>query len=274
MGSPQEMFPRSVSKNPEHKPTSSSEYQKEWRPSDKKDLLSNAERLKEGSNSTESMEVNSKELKSSDASDSGHKGDFSSLSNLSQNLHEEAQRMQIGETPSKRTGDSETYLASKSEVKHGQFPIKSPLTTSGHQKPELSEHSAVDSPFDLCPTKAGTAVTLKPSLLVQNRERRNESKRSMEQPNEIVLPSGMVLLKRSISLSDQVLLLPLTVSVITNHPPLIGVDCLCFFSFLSLGVDQYYESVTFKHIFFIKPLIGVDYLCFWSFLSLGVLSIL
>ncbi|KAK9923799.1 hypothetical protein M0R45_032199 [Rubus argutus] len=204
MGSPQEMFPRSFSKNPEHKPTSSPEYRKEWRPSYKKDLRSNAERLKEGSNSTESTEVNSKELKSSDASDSGHKGDFSSLSNLSQDLHEEAQRMQIGETPSKRTGDSETYLASKSEVKHGQFPIKSPLTTSGHQKPELSEHSAVDSPFDLCPTKAGIAVTLKPSLLVQNRERRNESKRSMEQPIEIVLQSGMILLKSFISPSDQI----------------------------------------------------------------------
>lgn len=207
MGSPQEMFPRSFSKNPEHKPTSSSEYRKEWRPSDKKDLRSNAERLKEGSNSTESTEVNSKELKSSDASDSGHKGDFSSLStlNLSHNLHEEAQGMQIGETPSKRTGDSETYLPSKSEAKHGYFPIKSPLPTSSHQKPELSEHSAVDSSFDLCPTKAGSAVTLKPSLLVQNRERRNETKRSVEQPSESVLRSGMVLLKSFISHNDQVL---------------------------------------------------------------------
>ncbi|PRQ51631.1 putative DNA oxidative demethylase [Rosa chinensis] len=112
--------------------------------------------------------------------------------------------MQIGENFRKMTRGSDNHMQSKSEAKDKPFPIKSPISSFGHQKPELSEHKAVDSSFDLCPTKASGAVTLKTSLLVQNRERKNEIKRSMEQPIEIVLQSGMVLLKSYISTSDQI----------------------------------------------------------------------
>ncbi|XP_062008786.1 uncharacterized protein LOC133725519 [Rosa rugosa] len=206
MGSPQDMFPCSSSKHPEHKPVWSQENRKEWHPSERKDALSHAEKLKEGHNSTEFVEVNSKEVKRSVASDSGHIGDISSLSslNLSHNLPKGVERMQIGDNFSKMTGGSDNHMQSKSEAKDKPFPIKSPISSFGHQKPELSEHKAVDSSFDLCPTKASGAVTLKTSLLVQNRERKNEIKRSMEQPIEIVLQSGMVLLKSYISTSDQI----------------------------------------------------------------------
>ena len=58
--------------------------------------------------------------------------------------------------------------------------------------------------FDLCPTKSEKTFMLKPPLLVQYRERRNEIKSSMEGQNGDVLRVGMVLLKSYISFSDQV----------------------------------------------------------------------
>uniref|UniRef100_A0A9I9DZ03 DNA N(6)-methyladenine demethylase n=1 Tax=Cucumis melo TaxID=3656 RepID=A0A9I9DZ03_CUCME len=56
--------------------------------------------------------------------------------------------------------------------------------------------------FDICPPKTG-GVTLNPSLLAMNREKRNEMKRAMDGNNGIVLRPGMVHLKGSISLRDQ-----------------------------------------------------------------------
>lgn len=67
-----------------------------------------------------------------------------------------------------------------------------------------TESQAVIDHFDICLTKTGTPVSLKPSLLIKNRERRNEIKRSTEGQMGNVLRPGMVLLKKYLSLSDQV----------------------------------------------------------------------
>ncbi|XP_048140165.1 alpha-ketoglutarate-dependent dioxygenase AlkB-like isoform X2 [Rhodamnia argentea] len=58
--------------------------------------------------------------------------------------------------------------------------------------------------FDICVPQVGAPVMLKPSLLVKNREKRNEEKRSLEEPNWRILRPGMVLLKSYLSISDQV----------------------------------------------------------------------
>ncbi|XVF27111.1 hypothetical protein REPUB_Repub14bG0078500 [Reevesia pubescens] len=81
---------------------------------------------------------------------------------------------------------------------------RSPQNSAGVSDLRQAECQAVIEPFDICLKKTGTAVTLKPSLLAKNREKRNEIKRSMEGQNGIVLRSGMVLLKKYLSLSDQV----------------------------------------------------------------------
>ncbi|EOY27333.1 2-oxoglutarate-dependent dioxygenase family protein, putative isoform 1 [Theobroma cacao] len=80
----------------------------------------------------------------------------------------------------------------------------SPQNSAGFGDSVHTECQVVVDPFDICLSKAGTPVMLKPSLLVKNREKRNEIKRSMEGQNGIVLRSGMVLLKKYLSLSDQV----------------------------------------------------------------------
>ncbi|XP_050383851.1 uncharacterized protein LOC126800522 [Argentina anserina] len=205
IASPQDMFPCSSSRCPEHKPAWSSGYKKEWSQSERKES-SHAERLKEGRNLIEAEKADSKDVQCLVASDSGHKRDIYSLSNLdvSQNLHKGVERLQISENSGKMTGNSDNCMSSKSEVKDKPFSIKSPISTFGHQKPELSEYKVVDPPFDLCPPKAGGTVILKTSLLEQNREKRNEIKRSTEQPSQIVLQSGMVLLRKFISSRDQI----------------------------------------------------------------------
>lgn len=224
MESPQQMSPSSFSYHSEHKSASSNAPRKEWRPCGRKDTLPHVESLKEGHKSTEPASVKPEDLKCSVVLDSSHEGDFPSFSmlNHAQNLPLEVEGMHIRETPSHTTEDGETSLPSKSEASSGAFPTNSSVNTTGHRNPELSEHSA----FDLCPTKAGSCVTLKPSLLVQNREMRNEIKRSQEQqngrdlqPGMVLLQPGMVLLKGYLSLSDQVLLcalLPSLFAVITD----------------------------------------------------------
>ncbi|BFG24127.1 hypothetical protein CerSpe_104010 [Prunus speciosa] len=215
MESPQKMSPSSFSYYSEHKSAFSNSHRQEWHLSGRKDTLPHVESLKEGHESTESTSVRPKDLKYSVVPDSNHEGDFPlgverthlevdisirlSL-NHSRNLHLGVERMHIGETLSDMTGYGETSLASKSEASSGALPINSSVNTTGHRNPELSEHSA----FDLFPTKAGSCVTLKASLLAQNRERRNEIKRSMEKQNGSVLQSGMVLLRGYLSLSDQI----------------------------------------------------------------------
>lgn len=223
MESPQQMSPSSFSYYSEHKSAFSNSHRQEWHLSGRKDTLPRVESLKEGHESTESASFRQKGLKCS-VPYSSHEGDFPlgverthfgvdisvRLSmNHSRNLHSGVERMHIGETPSDMTGYGETSLASKSEASSGALPVNSSVNTTGHRNPELSEHSA----FDLCPTKAGGCVTLKVPLLVQNRERRNEMKRSMEKQNGSVLQPGMVLLKGYLSPSEQVLLCALLLSL-------------------------------------------------------------
>ncbi|XWS20031.1 hypothetical protein CRYUN_Cryun31cG0066400 [Craigia yunnanensis] len=81
---------------------------------------------------------------------------------------------------------------------------RNPRNSAGLGDLSQAEYQAVIEPFDICLAKTGTPVMLKPSLLVKNREKRNETKRSMEGQNGNVLRSGMVLLKKYLSLSDQV----------------------------------------------------------------------
>jgi hypothetical protein len=69
-----------------------------------------------------------------------------------------------------------------------------------------SEQQAVVEPFDICLPKTGTTLKLKPSLLVKNREKRNDVRRAADGVNGRILRSGMVLLKNYLSLHDQVLL--------------------------------------------------------------------
>lgn len=70
--------------------------------------------------------------------------------------------------------------------------------------PEGTGDPALVDRFDICAPKESGTVVLKPSLLVKNREKRNEIKRNMETVNGTVLRPGMILLKGYISLSDQV----------------------------------------------------------------------
>lgn len=80
---------------------------------------------------------------------------------------------------------------------------------SGHQmeesgKSEDSGHLTMGATFDICPPSSGAVIKLKPSLHVQNRMRRDEAKRCMEGQTIIELRSGMILLKKYLSFSDQV----------------------------------------------------------------------
>ncbi|KAF3451992.1 hypothetical protein FNV43_RR08088 [Rhamnella rubrinervis] len=162
---------------------------------------------------------NSKEVKS--ASSSAHERDGYSLSapSGSKELHMGAQRKQVGETTGMVGGEgvaldstmklsmscqkSETHLPPKSSD-CGPSLSKGPQTTGSHNVSENYERPAVFDPFDICPPKTSIPIVLKPPLLVKNRERRNEIKRSVEAQNGFVLRSGMVLLKGCISLDDQV----------------------------------------------------------------------
>ncbi|KAI3738085.1 hypothetical protein L2E82_28103 [Cichorium intybus] len=72
-------------------------------------------------------------------------------------------------------------------------------------KPEDTNHASSITRFDICPKKVNTGgIKLKTSLLVTNREKRNQMKRAAEGPNIDILGPGMVLMKGYISLDDQV----------------------------------------------------------------------
>ncbi|KAI3738078.1 hypothetical protein L2E82_28096 [Cichorium intybus] len=72
-------------------------------------------------------------------------------------------------------------------------------------KPEDTNHSYSITRFDICPKKVNTGVImLKASLLVKNREKRNQITRIVQGPSIYILRPGMVLLKRYMSLDDQV----------------------------------------------------------------------
>ncbi|KAG4196798.1 hypothetical protein ERO13_A06G194000v2 [Gossypium hirsutum] len=89
----------------------------------------------------------------------------------------------------------------KSEPSQERNP---PQSSSGIDDSNQVECQAVIEHFDICLPKIGTPVMLKPSLLVKNREKRNEIKRSAEGQIGNVLRPGMVLLKKYLSLADQV----------------------------------------------------------------------
>ncbi|KAG6727517.1 hypothetical protein I3842_02G130900 [Carya illinoinensis] len=112
--------------------------------------------------------------------------------------HDELSKLRIS------SQQSEAQLPYKSAKQDGPSPRKLPKSSSGCDNPEYSEHFAALHSFDICPPRTSTSVVLKPPLLVKNRDRRNEIKHSMEGQNGTVLRSGMVLLKRHISSSDQV----------------------------------------------------------------------
>ncbi|KAJ6932833.1 hypothetical protein NC651_008300 [Populus alba x Populus x berolinensis] len=67
-----------------------------------------------------------------------------------------------------------------------------------------SEQQAEVEPFDICLPKTGTTPKLKPSLLVKNREKRNDVRRAADGVTGRILRSGMVLLKNYLSLHDQI----------------------------------------------------------------------
>nr|XP_034900286.1 uncharacterized protein LOC118038096 isoform X2 [Populus alba] len=72
-----------------------------------------------------------------------------------------------------------------------------------------SEQQAEVEPFDICLPKTGTNLKLKPSLLVKNREKRNDVRRAADGLNGRILRSGMVLLKNYLSLHDQIKIIKL-----------------------------------------------------------------
>jgi DNA alkylation damage repair protein AlkB len=214
----QQMSQGSVSKHSKYKPKVGSTYGQGWLPSHgSKDGFSNVVRSQQGINSPDSVGIRSKQSKCTGTSDSAQKQDFPQLS-----VRSGSEDLDAGRQPGVGTADGitlhddfhqklkisgqqgETQLPSISAKKDEPSPSKDPKSSAGHTASEHSEHSAMIDSFDLCPTKPGISVTLKPSLLVKNRERRNEVKCSMEGQNGEVLRAGMVLLKSYISVSDQV----------------------------------------------------------------------
>ena len=195
-------------------------------------------RPQQGINSPESVGSRSKQFNCMGTPDSAHKQDFPQLSGQSDSEELDAGRIQSGKILSVGTADSitlqdnlpnqagpsnkgassevnmelkkisvhqdETQVLSVSAEKNEPSSSKDPKSSAGHKILEHSEDSAMLDSFDLCPTKSEKTVTLKPPLLIQNRERRNEIKSSLEGQNGNVLRAGMVLLKSYISFSDQV----------------------------------------------------------------------
>ncbi|XP_052176181.1 uncharacterized protein LOC127790637 isoform X1 [Diospyros lotus] len=76
--------------------------------------------------------------------------------------------------------------------------------TAGSGHSENSKSLAGVVPFEICPVRSRTGVTLKAPLHVQNKIKRNEAKRTQGGAEIIVLRSGMLLLRRYISFNDQV----------------------------------------------------------------------
>ena len=229
----------SVLKNSENKPKLGSKTQQEWHSHGGKDGFADIVRSQQGINSPESVGSRSKQFECMGTPDSAHKQDFPQLSGQSDSEDLDAGRIQSGKILSVGTADSitllddlphqatpsneraslavdvesklkknsvhqvETQPLSVSAIIFEPSSSKDPKSSAGHKNLEHSEHSTMLDSFDLCPTKSEKTVMLKPSLLVQNREKRNEIK-SLEGQNGDVLRAGMVLLKSYISISDQV----------------------------------------------------------------------
>ncbi|KAL0009766.1 hypothetical protein SO802_004874 [Lithocarpus litseifolius] len=235
----QQMSQGSVPKNSEYKPKIGSKNWQERHSHGGEDGFAYKVLSQQGINSPESVGSRSKQFKCMGTPDSAHKQDFPQLSRQSDSEDSDAGRIQSGKILSVGTADIitsqddlphqaapsnegaslevdkesklkisvhqvETQLLSVSAKKNEPSSSKDPKSSAGHKNLEHSEHSAMLDSFDLCPTKSEKIVMLKPPLLVQNRERRNEIKSSLEGQNGVVLRAGMVLLKSYISFSDQV----------------------------------------------------------------------
>ncbi|XP_059641965.1 uncharacterized protein LOC132283937 [Cornus florida] len=185
-------------------------------------------------NTPEKVNYSSRQMEDISASDSAFKKEFSSLSAQSdpKNKHLNLQRSQKAQTSDVGAGScsSLSFDCSPSVNSYCTQDELSPLAESGvkdrpsNKGPQCgqtshaktaghgsSESSSEDSKafldkvlFDICQVRTGNVVTLKSSLFVKNREKRNVVKRSLEGENIIVLRSGMVLLKSYLSHSDQV----------------------------------------------------------------------
>lgn len=138
----------------------------------------------------------------------------------SKNMHLDEIGIQIGETPEKKEEDDATSklnFSGKLKVGHMQESVPPAIADTKDQVSleegpnnflsigvsENSVQQAIDKPFDLCPPKKGT-VMLNPSLLVTNRQKRNDLKLSIVGQSQTTLKPGMVLLKKYLSISDQV----------------------------------------------------------------------
>ncbi|XP_043723458.1 alpha-ketoglutarate-dependent dioxygenase AlkB-like [Telopea speciosissima] len=77
-----------------------------------------------------------------------------------------------------------------------------------HFRTEHSEHLPMHVPFDICQSKSksksGSALSLKPSLFAKNKEKRKEQECFKSSEKHILLRKGMVLLRKYISLSNQI----------------------------------------------------------------------
>ncbi|XP_022980605.1 uncharacterized protein LOC111479925 isoform X2 [Cucurbita maxima] len=162
------------------------------------------------------MSNTSEQLLGSIASKSdGNEHSPSSAQNVSKSLHSAVERIQIREPTAEgeRCDDSFPYHSCKRSDAAGQEPMVQDQTATIKLRESNNVSDCKDSKdkkpsgnleiFDICPPKSGV-VTLNPSLLSKNREKRNEMKRAMEGNNGNVLRPGMVHLKSGISLSDQV----------------------------------------------------------------------
>ena len=236
----QQMSQGSVLKNSKYKLKPGSKNQQERHSHGGKDGFANSVRSQQGIDSPKSVGSRSKQFKGMGTPDSAHKQDFHQLSGQSDSEDLDAGRIQSSKILSVGTADSRTLpddlphqaapsnerasldvdVESKSKKnsvhqvesqppsvsakKFEPSSSKDPKSSAGHKNLEHSENSTMLESFDLCQTKSEKTVMLKPSLLVQNREKRNEIKSSLVGQNGDVLRAGMVLLKSYISFSDQV----------------------------------------------------------------------
>ncbi|XP_075663714.1 DNA N(6)-methyladenine demethylase ALKBH1C-like [Castanea sativa] len=180
----------SVPKNSEYKPKLGSKNRQEWHSHGGKDGFASIVRSQQGINSPESAgRIQSGKILSVGTADSITLQD--DLPNRAGPSDKGASLEVNMEFKLKISVQVETQVLSVSAKKYEPSSSKDPKSSAGHKNLENSEHSE-------------KTVTLKPPLLVQNRERRNEIKSSLEGQNGIVLRAGMVLLKSYISFSDQV----------------------------------------------------------------------
>ncbi|KAL2932994.1 Alpha-ketoglutarate-dependent dioxygenase AlkB [Bienertia sinuspersici] len=100
---------------------------------------------------------------------------------------------------------SRLSLESKVETSHSDNRVVVLGSNEDEHDYKDNEHSGCSKSqaFDICPPKTDSVITLKPSLLATNREKRNELKKSIDEPKGIILRPGMVLLKSYLSSSEQ-----------------------------------------------------------------------